>query len=114
MEYSDKLFDSIHLEELSGGDTSFELEIVETFLECAPDLITATKESLGSGQTEAATRSLHTLKGSALSVGASRFGKCCAELESALKHGESIDPNVLDLQLKDFSEAVKAHYDEAA
>lgn len=108
------IFDYVHLEELSGGDVEFEVEIVQTFLDNSPALITAAQEALGQQNFEPASAALHTLKGSARSVGANRFAEYCAQLEFKIKTNNFPEKDELLEKFEEFRSTSNAHYDLSA
>lgn len=107
------VFDYLHMEELSGGDPEFELEIVQTFLESVPELLQTVEQSLEAGDTHSVGRALHTMKGSARSIGANRFATECYQMEQKLAQGEAIDPMILRDRFLEFQSISLRHYEAA-
>lgn len=107
-------FDKEPLAELSGGDPDFEWEIISTFIGSTEallhDLATLPKEP----ENTAIARTLHTLKGSAKSVGAEAFGDVCKDAELAYKAGTYPDLQVLNGSYYEFKQAVTICYGRAA
>ena len=62
-------------------------EIVEAFLEDAPDRLAEIRAGLASGDLELVRRAAHTLKANGLTFGAQAFASACAELERTAKLG---------------------------
>ncbi|MDM7916088.1 MAG: response regulator, partial [Candidatus Eisenbacteria bacterium] len=62
--------DRSRLEEVSGGDSEFERELLQEFLTGAPKLLAQAQAAAGGVDVPVGMRAAHTLKGSAASVGA--------------------------------------------
>lgn len=62
--------------------------IAETYAVETPPVLTALGMALERGDSRAATRLAHRLKGSCLSIGASRLAASCAAVEQACSLGE--------------------------
>ena len=74
--------DVMRVREASGGDSGFEREIWQLFVEeTAKDLGTL-EESLAAGDSRTAQRAAHTVKGAGKTIGASDFSAVAARLES--------------------------------
>jgi HPt (histidine-containing phosphotransfer) domain-containing protein len=69
------------------GEPDFAQEMVALFLENAPQLITAIRQSIDDLAPPELQRSAHTLKGSSASLGAVRLAELCAELEKLGREG---------------------------
>ncbi|HWD37563.1 MAG TPA: Hpt domain-containing protein [Fimbriimonas sp.] len=80
--------DREYLSEISGGDTEFEQELVQTFLDAAPDLIAAYKAACAKNDALGASHAAHTLKGSSRSIGASAFATVSEQAEIAAREGD--------------------------
>lgn len=74
-----------YLREVSGGDEEFEIEILQTFAESAPDLMQALDTALDACDASAVRHAAHTLKGSSRSIGGQNFAKVCEVIEHAAK-----------------------------
>lgn len=79
--------DTQHLSDMSGGDTTFETELLQEFLECTPPLIRELERAIGNGDLRAALISAHTLKGSCRSLGAFPMSNPCEILETMARNG---------------------------
>lgn len=88
MEASEALIDREYLSDISGGDTDFEKELIQAFIDAAPDLIKSFVNSVGLKDQPQAVYSAHTLKGSSRSIGACRFAVVVAEAEHAAREGD--------------------------
>ena len=80
-----KELDLEYLREVSGGDDEFEIEILQTFAESAPDLMEALATAIDACDAAAVRHSAHTLKGSSRSIGGQSFAKVCETIELAAK-----------------------------
>jgi CheY-like chemotaxis protein/HPt (histidine-containing phosphotransfer) domain-containing protein len=74
------------LKELGGEE--FLLEVIETFLDDAPKLITALRASNDRGDAEELRRAAHTLKSNGQTFGATVFAELCRTLEERAKRGD--------------------------
>lgn len=83
-----KILDFEFLCEISGGDTEFEEDLIQTFLDTAPALQEDLANALVSQDRAKATHAAHTLKGSAQSIGANQYAEECRTLETLLRSGE--------------------------
>ena len=78
----DDLLDSV------GGDQDFLAELIDTYLEDAPNLLSTIQTALASGDTEALRRAAHSLKSNSANFGAQKLAQLCKELEEAARRGE--------------------------
>ena len=76
------------LSDLVGDDPEAITEIVEAFLEDAPDRLAEIRTGLAADDLELVRRAAHTLKANGLTFGAQVFATACAELERTAKLGE--------------------------
>ncbi len=95
------------LTELVGDD--FIGELVETFFEEAPELLTEIKRALDQGDAEAFRRASHSLKSNGESFGATRLANLARELEALGRDGrlEEARPKVPQLESA-YEETVQA------
>ena len=70
-----------------GGNSALMTSVLQSFAADLKNLPMEVQHHLAVGDTKAALRSLHTLKGLAATVGAKALAKVAAQLESALKNG---------------------------
>ena len=75
------------LMEVIGNDYDSLLELVDSFLEEAPELLSTMANGLKSGDTQMVARSAHTLKSSARDFGLLELSDCCMLLEKKSKAG---------------------------
>ena len=71
-----------------GGDRSFLVELIDTFLKDTPQQLAIIQESLKNGQAEDLRRAAHSLKSNSASFGAVRFSAICKQLEETAKAGD--------------------------
>ncbi|HEU5264727.1 MAG TPA: Hpt domain-containing protein [Gaiellaceae bacterium] len=76
------------LRESVGGDPVFFAELVDEFLADAPTQLATLREAVTSGDTEAARRAAHTLKGNSRTFGADGLASLCQEAEAGAAAGE--------------------------
>lgn len=69
------------LNEVTGGDVEFFAELVETFLEDAPNLIREMESAFAAGNAAEVRRLSHGLKSNGNDFGATDFAQLCAALE---------------------------------
>jgi HPt (histidine-containing phosphotransfer) domain-containing protein len=74
------------LKSIGGDDTSFLSELIDTFLEESPRLMTQLREAAAGGDLEGLRRSAHTLKSNSAEFGASALSGLCRELEEMAKN----------------------------
>jgi len=80
------------------GEGEFNLfvkDLIDTFIEDAPNQITMLKESHISGDTATLERTAHTLKSSGLTFGVDQFAALAAELEEKARMGDLNDATAL-------------------
>ena len=106
-----------YLQEVSGGDEEFEQDILDTFLETAPDLLEALQSAIAASDAAALRHASHTLKGSSRSIGGQPFSKICEAIEAFAKQGDvdSALPIVPELfaSYERLKVACQAHIDAA-
>ena len=71
------------IQETSGGDTKFERELIEMYLEDAGQHLENIKTRLGNQDFKAIRQSAHTLKGSSANIGATSLERVAFEIERA-------------------------------
>jgi HPt (histidine-containing phosphotransfer) domain-containing protein len=76
-------FDAGRLREVSGGDTAFMAQLIESFLASSHTRIELLRQAVGKGDASAARSIAHTLAGAGLNVGAKGFAEVAASLEQA-------------------------------
>lgn len=80
--------DPSYLSEMAEGDTEFILELLDTFVETAADLLEGIQAAAADRDTDKAIYAAHTLKGSSRSIGAEPLGNLCQTLEEAARCGD--------------------------
>jgi len=75
------------LNDVTGGDDEFLAELVETFLDDAPNLISDMKTGLDAEDAREVRRLSHGLKGNATDFGATRLSSLCFTLEHQAADG---------------------------
>ena len=73
--------------EMIGNDPEMVREIVDAFLEDAPDRLAEIATGLAEGDATVVRRAAHTLKANGLTFGALGFAEACRELEDAAGSG---------------------------
>jgi HPt (histidine-containing phosphotransfer) domain-containing protein len=97
-----------YLEEISGGDSEFEQDLVKTFIDSAPGLLTAYSCALASDDSNAARHAVHTLKGSSRSIGALLFADVCENAEKAARAEDLETCRLFQPQIAAAFEALKS------
>lgn len=69
------------LDEVTGGDSEFLAELVYTFLEDAPVLLSDLQQAIEGGDASEVRRLAHSLKGNGRDFGAKVFAGLCEKLE---------------------------------
>lgn len=103
-----------YLSEISGCDEEFEHDLIQTFIETVPDLITELRSALAANDSATAVRAAHTLKGSAKSVGANDFAEYSRVIEEAIRNGLEAPNDQLEAKLLIVSAAAKAKFVDLA
>ena len=107
-----------HLDEISGGDSEFEKELLGEFLRTAPILVEDALKAIAARDAAAAERAAHTLKGSSGSIGAGPLAEASRFLEEACRQGrfEEAEPLVgrIRTRLDDLAAFVLVHYGDMA
>ena len=76
------------LEKLTGGDKEFMAEIIDTFLEDAPDLVANMRKGVDEGDAAGLRLAAHSLKSNSADFGAETLRELCKEAEFLGKSGE--------------------------
>ncbi len=74
-----------NLREMVGGDTEFIVELMNTFLEDAPRMLSEMRQALVSGDATLLRRAAHSFKSNSAEFGAMALSSLCRELEKAGK-----------------------------
>lgn len=70
-----------NLREMVGGDPKFMTELIDTFLEDAPSMLSDMHQALESGDAVMLHRAAHTFKSNSSEFGAAALSGLCRELE---------------------------------
>ncbi|MDY6804095.1 MAG: PAS domain S-box protein [Cyanobacteriota bacterium] len=95
------------LHELSRGDTEFELEMLETFLEDAPSYIEDAKKALASNDYAAIHARAHQLKGASSMVGIRKMPEVAARLDALAKENRTEGAQELLAELERLMEVLR-------
>lgn len=98
-------FDASRLQEMSGGDTGFEQEILGMFFEDSQEMLDAIATKLAEHDFDTIRRTAHSLKGSSANLGALGVQKAAARLEDVAESGHAEG-------IKTAYEALQAVYDD--
>ncbi|MCS6794074.1 MAG: PAS domain S-box protein [Oscillatoriaceae bacterium SKYG93] len=77
----ESLMDLARLDELTRGDTGFQLELLQTFMEDAPSYLEGIKQAIASGDFKTLARRAHQLKGAAAMVAILNIPELAAQIE---------------------------------
>jgi len=75
------------LREMVGGDEAFLIELIQTFLEDAPQDLTRMRQALESQDAALLRRAAHSLKSNSAEFGASALHQMCKQMEKMGKQG---------------------------
>ncbi len=81
-------FDDAQLEAITGGDTAFEREVLEEYLNSAPEDLRKIRDAVARGDAAATGSAAHALKGASATIGARGFAAIAFEMEQAGKAGD--------------------------
>lgn len=89
-------FDWQQLRQLAGGDSAFEYELLEMFLQDAQQSLQALEQAIAARSLQTIQDVAHSLKGASANVGASALAIAARQLEQ-IAHGEQLTeaPNIL-------------------
>ncbi len=91
--------DFSRIKETSDGDTEFEKELFEVFLEDCEERLQRLNEALAAGRLSEVQREAHTIKGAAANVGTTHLQEIAMHLEG-MADGASPEGKVLAGQLE--------------
>jgi len=83
-----------------GGEFTYLVELIDSFLEDAPRLLAELDQSVQAGDAGGVQRVAHSLKSNGNDLGATVFSTLCKELELAAKSGELVGAAGLLAQIK--------------
>jgi CheY-like chemotaxis protein/HPt (histidine-containing phosphotransfer) domain-containing protein len=96
------------------GEPDLAVEVIELFLEDAPERISALRDSLSQGDFPTVTRIAHTLKGSAGHLGAKLLATLCARIEHKARGGAAFNTGFAITSIEEEFERVRAALHEEA
>lgn len=99
------------LHELSRGDTEFQLDMLETFLEDAPSYINDAKKALASNDCAAIHARAHQLKGASSMVGIRKMPEVAARLDALAKENRTEGAQELLAELERLIEVLREFID---
>ena len=103
------------LDEVTGGDVEFLSELVDTFLEDAPLLMTELHQAIQAGNAGEVRRLAHGLKGNGREFGATSFARLCETLEHHAADGNLRDAqdlyNNIEEEFPRVQDALEAYID---
>lgn len=77
--------------EMIGGDHADLAELIDDFINGAPELVAQMQAATTAADSAALTRAAHTLKSNARDFGAMRLAALCAELERASREDQGLE-----------------------
>ncbi len=80
-----QVIDRQYLADMSGGDVEFVQELLLTFADCAPPLMSSIEEGFQNSDPVAVLTAAHTLKGASRSIGSAAFADVCEQIEKAAR-----------------------------
>ena len=98
--------------ESTGGEPDFLADLIDMYLDDAPQQIAAMREAALNGRTEGLIQPAHTLKGASASLGAANLAELSRAVELAAREGAVADPTAavdgIDAELGRVREALLA------
>lgn len=76
-----------NLQDMAGGDVEFLLDLINTFLQDAPQMLVDMRQSLDSGDAKLLHRAAHSLKSNSAEFGAMKLSEMSRQLETLTKEG---------------------------
>ncbi len=95
-----------NLRDMGGGDMEFVADLIITFLEDAPGMLSHLRHAIDENDPKTVRLYAHSLKGNALDFGATQFAELCKQMEMLGKAGDLNGGTSL-------LEQIDAAYDEA-
>lgn len=108
---SDPTFDPATLAALHedlGADAGVTLDIVQTFLRSADDLVAEARAALVAKDARVVLRVAHTLRSSAATLGAARLSALARASEARLREGGALDPREVEAIAEELTRAKAA------
>lgn len=99
--------------EMAGEDpSSFLVEVIDSYLEDAPDLLQAIQTSVANGDAKELRHAAHTLKSTSAMLGATTLKELCKQLETMASNGTTATASAISGNLEAEYERVKAALQE--
>jgi HPt (histidine-containing phosphotransfer) domain-containing protein len=76
-----------NLRDMVGGDSDFLIELINTFLDDAPRMLSEMRQGIADGDAVLFHRAAHSLKSNSAEFGATALSAMCRELETMSKGG---------------------------
>ncbi len=102
-----------NLQEMVGGDAEFVVELIDTYLQDAPQMLKDMHQGLGGGDVPILLRAAHTLKSNGAEFGAQTLSALCQELETMCKTGALVGADELVGRIEAEYARVKAELEAA-
>ena len=102
--------DISRIRETSDGDTEFELELIEMYLDDAQSHVDRLEAAVDAGDIAAIKQGSHTLKGSSANIGAIRMQEASFELEKCGRDGDAAAAVGLVAPLKEAFAATEIYF----
>lgn len=93
-------FDWNQLHQLAGGDSEFEIELLQMFLEDADSSLSQLAEAIAVNHVSSIEEIAHYLKGASANVGACALSQSAARLELQARQGQLSQPEKLLDEMK--------------
>lgn len=93
-------FDEAQLAAITGGDTEFEREVLEEFMNSAPGDLQKLREAVAAGDAKATGAAAHAIKGASATIGAKGFAAIALQLEQSGKQARLEEAPRLFAQLE--------------
>lgn len=111
-------FDEAQLAAITGGDTEFEREVLEEYLNSAPADLHKLRAAVASGDAKATGAAAHAIKGASATIGAKGFAAIALQLEQAGKQARLDEAPaqlaMLEAEYAELAVALKARIAKAA
>jgi hypothetical protein len=93
-------FDWNQLHQLAGGDSEFEIELLQMFLEDADSSLNQLAEAIAANHINQVEEIAHYLKGASANVGACALSQSAGQLELQARHGQLTQTDLRLQELK--------------
>jgi CheY-like chemotaxis protein len=96
------------LKDMTGDDAEMLAEIIDSYLEDAPQRLSAIAEAVDKADASVLGSTSHSLRSLSVTIGAMPLAKLCAELEAMGRAGTTVSASTLVLQLEKEYQRVEA------